>query len=84
MNNFESKFDIRLLDGKSTARLVTRLVKSDDGEDCFMIDTDFYNAARTALSDVSETLEFLRRRGSRPFQWCITNELHEAMGPELL
>jgi len=81
----EGKCEIRLEDEKSMARIVTGLVESEgNDEECFMIDTDFFNTDRTEIGDVRRMLEYFQVRGSRLIQWFITERLHAAMEPEEL
>lgn len=83
IKNFESTYEIQLSDGESVARMVTGLVERED-ETCYKIDTDFFNSTKMDIDSAREKLEYLRRRGSRLFQWCITDHLHEAMEPQEL
>lgn len=82
VQSLESNYEIRLSDNESRARLVVRLLKSPDDEQCFMIDSDYYNMKRTDINRALEKLDYLNKRGSRLIRWCITNRLHEAMEPQ--
>ena len=82
---FENKHDVGLSDQESAVRIITRFVESaNTGELCYMIDNDFSNSNKTPIDAVLEKLDFLNSRGSRLFQWCITEKLHNAMEPQLL
>jgi uncharacterized protein (TIGR04255 family) len=83
IKNFESTYEIQLSDGESVARMVTGLMEKES-ETCYKIDTDFFNSTKMDMDSTQEKLEYLRRRGSRLFQWCITDRLHEAMEPQEL
>lgn len=52
-----------------------------DGENCFVIDCDFYSEERTEVSDVRGLLEGLHGQAGRLFRWCIQQRLHEALDP---
>jgi uncharacterized protein (TIGR04255 family) len=85
IQTFENKYDIILNDGLSKARMRTGFVKSSENEEiCYKIDTDFFDERKTAIGSAMDRLEYLRKRGSRSFRWCITESLHEAMEPEAL
>lgn len=82
---FENKHDIRLSNGESKVRMRTDFVKpADDQETCYRIDSDFFDDRKTSVESAMDKLEYLRKRGSRLFRWCITDRLHEAMEPEAL
>jgi len=85
VKNFENKHEIGLSDGESVVRIITRFVAAlDDGEICYMIDSDFFNASRIKLESAIEKLDYFNVRASRLIQWCITERLHNAMEPQLL
>jgi uncharacterized protein (TIGR04255 family) len=82
ITSFETRSDILLSDGQSVVRVIAALRPApDDGEMCFVIDSDFHNSGRFAVQDVTEKLDYLHSRASRLFRWCITDQLHEAMEP---
>jgi len=83
---FESVSEIRLEDGRSVVRLISRMVeaKHDTEEQCYMVDSDFFNNDRTPLEEAMDKLDYLGERGSRLFRWCITKRLYKAMEPESL
>ena len=82
VQSLETAHEIRLSDGESSVRLITRLVElPETGESCFVIDSDFYNASRLDTTEVQEKLDYFNQRGSRLIQWCIADRLHEAMEP---
>lgn len=85
VNSFESKYEILLSDSESFVRMRSKLVKpKDNSELCYYIDNDFVNEKSTNIKDVLTKLDFLRKRGSRFFRWCIKEELHQAMEPKEL
>jgi uncharacterized protein (TIGR04255 family) len=55
---------------------------ADDRETCYLVDSDFFSDNRTNLEDVYGKLDFFNRQSGRLFRWCITDVLHEAMGPK--
>ena len=85
VQTLEAKYEIRLDDGSSTARIVTGLVECEEKHEvCFMIDTDFFTTSKTDASQVMNKLDYFQIRASRLIQWLITNRLHTAMEPEEL
>jgi uncharacterized protein (TIGR04255 family) len=85
VRNFETQHEIHLGDGASVVRMTTKLAKPvDDDETCYVIDSDFYCEARTAVDATMQRLDYLHARASRLIQWCITERLHQAMEPERL
>ncbi len=82
---FEIRHDVGLSDGESIVRIIMRLAETPDtGEPCYVIDSDFYNTSKIQIPDAKDKLDFLSARGTRLFQWCITERLHNAMGPQPL
>jgi uncharacterized protein (TIGR04255 family) len=80
--NLQSINEIRLLDGSSKVRIATQLVKAqDDGEICFMIDSDFSTTIETNISGAFAKLDYFNTRASKLIQWSITKRLHQAMQP---
>lgn len=85
VQNFENRYEIRLADQESLVTLNTRFVTHiDDGEICYMIDSDFYNTGKIAIKNAIEKLDYFNKRASRLLQWCITDRLHQAMEPQML
>lgn len=50
-------------------------------ETAYGLDGDFFTGARTEVTDALDRLENFNRGARRLFHWCITERLHEAMGP---
>jgi len=85
VQNFENRYEIGLSDGESVVRMVTGFVESaDNSEVHYRIDSDFYNGNKTPIEATTEKLDYFNVRGSRLFQWCITERLHQAMEPQVL
>lgn len=83
--NFESVYVIKLTDDASIVRMKLSIAKElMNGENCFVIDSDFNNSQKKQPSEASETLEFLHERASRLIRYIIQDKLHEAMNPEKL
>ncbi|MCL4262230.1 MAG: TIGR04255 family protein [Anaerolineae bacterium] len=83
IRSFESRHDVDLADGESKVRIVTRFVTVEDNNElCYMIDSDFFNTNKTEITDTLDKLDFFSLRGTRLFQWCITEQLHDAMEPQ--
>lgn len=47
----------------------------------FLIDTHAYNQEQTGHADVSSLLDMLSRQAGSFFRWCLTDQLHRALGP---
>lgn len=55
-----------------------------EGEQSYLIDSDFFADTRTGTNDVWNVLNGSNTYARRLFRWCIENKLHDAMGPEPL
>lgn len=85
VKNFASMYEIELPNKEGNVVINTKLVKAvKDGEICFMIDSDFYNANKTPIDSTMERLDFFNAHASRLIRWCITDRLHNAMEPQSL
>ncbi|MCK4787768.1 MAG: TIGR04255 family protein [Desulfobacteraceae bacterium] len=83
VESLEAKYEIRLDDGSSVARIVTGLVDVEDrAETNFMIDMDFYSTQKMTPTSAEEKLDYFHVEASKAFRWMITDELHNAMEPE--
>lgn len=56
-------------------------VEASTGEQCFLIDCDFFAERRLEPQDVPRILNDFNRASGRLFRWCITDALHRAMEP---
>lgn len=88
IKNFQSVYEIKLLDGKSYVKLAAKFVqaveKGERGELCFMIDNDFFLLGKIQIEEAQEKLRYFNIRAARLIQWCITERLREALGPQKL
>lgn len=50
-------------------------------ESCYVIDSDYSKSGRTEQNNAIYTLDALNKYAGRLFRWCITDELHQALGP---
>jgi uncharacterized protein (TIGR04255 family) len=76
---------IHLPDNEGTVLLQHGLVhddESDSEEVYYLIDSDFSTTEQTEISHAIEKLNDFNQQSKRLFRWCITNRLHEAMGPQ--
>ena len=55
---------------------------TEDGENAYVIDSDFSRSGRTEISDVNQLLSNYHHCASCLIQWCISPRLHNAMEPE--
>jgi len=68
------------LQGETKVTLNHGLGKKGE-EGCYIIDSDFYTMQTTGANDAGRILDYFNRQAGRLFHWCITEELHQAMGP---
>jgi uncharacterized protein (TIGR04255 family) len=83
VRQYEAAQEIELARREGTVRLITRLV-DESAEQSFLIDSDFFCDWKTELGDAGSELDFFHERSSRLMRWCITDKLHNAMGPRPL
>ncbi len=88
VQDFQSEYEILLADQTSKVKIFTRFVKDindiENGEICYMIDSDFYNNNKIEIDNAINKLDYFNERGTRLIQWCITKKLHQFMEPEKL
>jgi len=73
---------IRLPDGLSHVLTHHGLIEDTETKEiCYLIDADFFLDQSTETTDALKRLDFLNYNGRLFFRWCITDHLHEAMGP---
>ena len=53
----------------------------EKNQECYIIDSDFFTNEKIGVEDANERLNGFNRHSGKLFRWCITNRLHEAMGP---
>ncbi len=51
------------------------------GEECYVIDSDFFVEERSETGDAFRRLEHFNREAGHLFRWCIEDRLHRAMRP---
>ena len=81
---FDTKYELELADEQSVVAIRTSFAKSDEAENpenCFVIDSDFFNTNKIPTSEVFEKLEFFHDRATRLIRWAIKPSLHNAMKP---
>lgn len=84
IKNFDCKYEIELEDSKSQVALKTSFVRNRveiNGENCFVIDSDFFNSYKTDTDDIFVKLNYLHDRATRLIRWIIKDKLHIAMNP---
>ena len=57
---------------------------TQNNEIVFFIDADFFTEQQTDPTDVFQRLDALHKQAQLLFRWCITDRLHQAMGPHPL
>lgn len=71
------------LGGSHRVRLRHGLARRNaEPEDCYLIDADFYTEERRGHDDAIGSLNELNGHAGRLFRWCVTDLVHEALGPE--
>jgi len=77
--------EIKLDDDMSFVRIRHGLVSIKDESDlCYLIDSDFYTNNRTTIDSAVDKLNYFNNQGRRLLRWCITDKLHDALGPQPL
>ena len=85
VQNFESTYNIALPNDKGVVRILTRFVlHRDSGEQCYRIDSDFFETEKTSIDNVLTKLEFFNKQASKLIQWSISEKLSNAMEPQSL
>jgi len=74
---------IELSDHDGKVRLQHGVVVEND-EHCYFIDHDLFTERKTEHQHVLATLRFFNIEALKLFRWCITERVHNAMGPVLL
>jgi uncharacterized protein (TIGR04255 family) len=69
------------LPDSAQARMVQAIANSK-GEQVYLIDTDFFTTEKTEANNVWGRLGTFNRYARWAFRWCISDELHRAMGPK--
>jgi uncharacterized protein (TIGR04255 family) len=59
-------------------------VPPEQGEICYSIDSDLFTEERTEIANAFDVLKIFNRQAGRLFRWCITEHLHDALGPEVV
>ncbi len=73
---------IELSDYNGIVHIQHGLVTNEYGEPCYLIDSDFSTSQPTELDNASGILREFNKRAGRLFRWCISDDLHAAMGPK--
>lgn len=55
--------------------------RGTNGEECYVVDSDFFTTQKTEINDVGKILDTFNRQAGCFFRWCITDRLDQAMGP---
>jgi uncharacterized protein (TIGR04255 family) len=84
VENLEMLQEIQLSEQNGTARIATKLAKTQEGENIFILDSDFFVAAKTNVDDAMAKLAFFNSRSTRLIRWAVTDRLHNALEPEPL
>lgn len=82
VSEYGSRSLISLADNQGKVQLVTALTLDEHGEECFVIDMDFFHEGKVPDHEVSNRLEAFRTSSNRMFQWCMKKPLFDALGPK--
>lgn len=75
------QIQLRLPDGAGEALMQHGFVQHQEGEICYLIDSDFSISENTEVSNAIQKLDSFNQTSRRLFRWCITERLHRAMEP---
>lgn len=51
-------------------------------EPSYTLDFDFFTTQQTELNNAGPVLDYFNEQARRLFRWCITDRLHDALGPK--
>lgn len=74
------RIDVALEKGNTFVRIMHGYTHIEN-EICYLIDTDLFSEERTEVHDAIGKFDYFNGQAGRIFRWCITNRLHDAMGP---
>jgi uncharacterized protein (TIGR04255 family) len=77
-----NQLTVKLDEGRSQVLINHGLANNQEGEICYLIDSDFSTEQRTEVDDAARVLDNFNAQSGRLFRWCITERLHAAMEPE--
>ena len=61
---------------------MVQMLGSSKGEQVYLIDTDFFTSQKTEVNNVWGRLGTFNKYARWAFRWCISEQLHRAMGPK--
>jgi uncharacterized protein (TIGR04255 family) len=71
--------------GKDGSRVRVRHglgLNQESRETCYIVDSDFFIEERKDAANAFALLDDFNRHAGRLFRWCITDQLHERLGPQ--
>jgi len=79
----DGQLDIILGNGISMVRVLYGSLTNDEtGNECYLLDNDFYTELETEVADVGDKLAYFNEKSRNLFRWSIEDRLHEALGPQ--
>ncbi len=74
---------IQFPDGSAKVRIRHGIMQSEeaDNEECYVIDNDFFTEEKAETDDATRILDHFNQQSGHLFRWCISDRLHQAMGP---
>lgn len=83
VKQFQSSSIIDLDNDQGAVRVNVGTNKSTGSEETnFMIDSDFYELKKKGKDEILSKLDYFHSQASGLFRMCITDRLHNAMGPD--
>ena len=82
--NVAHKVEIQLNDLRGQVRIAHGFVLDNTKEICYLIDNDFFVEQKVAKNEAISTLNYFNERAGRLFHWCISDRLHDVLGPTQL
>lgn len=82
IKNYESHFQVLLEDGENRVRVITKTVQSSEGEQCYLLDSDFFNTNKLKYEEALPVLKYLHSNALKLFRWYIKDKLNDTLGPQ--
>ena len=77
----DSIYELDLGDDLGKLRVALALVKNEESEICFLLDSDFHLDRKTPIEDAKEVLGILNENSRNLLHYAIKGKLHDAMEP---
>jgi uncharacterized protein (TIGR04255 family) len=82
INNVQTTHEMNL-EEDNFLRIITSIVRRTDNPDqCYLIDSDFFNNTKNEFDKIHPILEYLHTEADNFIQWAVSKLLHDSMEPE--